>query len=111
MVSLAWMLHGAARFVPPAIVALVFWRLASRAGLSWRWSLGACAIVALLACMYTSQMDLPVETGRGRLSIGLGLSSSPSAGQLAQLAVPAAIGLLSAWRLGAGARKEKLASC
>lgn len=111
MVWLAGALHGAGRFVPPAIVALVFWRLASRAGLSWRWSLGACAIVALLAGMYTSQMDLPVESGRGRLMIGLGLSWWPSAAQLAQLAVPAAIGLVSAWRLGAGARKEELASC
>lgn len=111
MVGLAWALHGAARFVPPAVVALVFWRLASRGGLSWRWSLAACAIVALLAGMYTSQMDLPVAAGHGRLTIELGLSWIPSARQLAQLAAPAAIGLLSAWRLAAGSRNQDVAPC
>jgi hypothetical protein len=111
MVWLAGALHGAGRFVPPAVAALVFWRLASRGGLSWRWPLAACAIVALLAGMYTSQMDLPVQAGQGRLMIGLGLAWVPSARQLAQLAVPAAIGLVSAWRLAAGGRKENLASC
>ena len=93
------------------VVALIFWRLASRSGLSWRWSLAACLLVALLAGAYTSQMQLPIEPGQGRLMIGLGISSSPSAAQLLQLAMPMAIGLLSAWQLALRGRRQRLASC
>lgn len=99
MVALAWGLHWAARFLPPALLALFFWWLTSRSGLSWRWSLAACALVALLAGAYTSQLQLPVAPGEGTLTIGLGISSSPSLLQWGQFAVPALIGVVSAWRL------------
>jgi len=90
---------GVGRFLPPAIVALIFWRLASRSGLSWRWSLAACTLVALLAGAFTSQMQLPLESGQGSFSVGFGVFASPSPLQWAQLAVPAMIGGVSAWRL------------
>ncbi len=109
MVTLAWVLYESARFVPPAIVALLFWRLASRGGLGWRWSLAACLLVALLAGAYTSQIVMPVEPGQGKLMVGLGVSMFPSGLQLLQLAVPALIGLLSAWRLASVGRAVRAA--
>ena len=109
MITLANVLHQAGRFFPPALVALLFWRLASRSGLSWRWSLAACLLVALLAGAYTSEMQLPLETGRGRLAIGLGVSLCPTLLQWAQLAVPALIGLLSAWQLASAQREPRTA--
>ena len=65
--------------------------------------------MALLAGAYTSQIVMPVEPGQGKLMVGLGVSLFPSGLQLLQLAVPAAIGLLSAWRLAAVGRAVRAA--
>lgn len=106
-VGAAWSLHYAAKIVPPALVAALFCVLAYRARLQPRWALGACALVALVAAMYTSSMVLPVDPGKGQYSIGLGLGTCmlrPM--QLAQLATPLAVGLAFAWHARSRERRQ-----
>ena len=94
----AWSVHYVGKFVPPALVAGLFCLMAHRGRVRPVWALLACALVALVAAAYHSSLVLPVEPGKGRYAIGLGLGLCmfrPT--QLLQLATPLAVGLAFAW--------------
>jgi hypothetical protein len=85
-----------APFLPSAVVAVFFCRCANRAGVSWRWTLTACSLVAFVAWTLVVQMKLPEEPGQGEYMLGFGLPFFRLM-NLAQLLVPLAVGMLFLW--------------
>jgi hypothetical protein len=83
---------------PPALLAAWLCRQAFRNGLSWRWALAGCLIVALLAGMFQSELGLPPAPGQGRLQFGLGFALFPPIKQVLQFLLPLTIGLAMIWR-------------
>ncbi len=61
----------ALRFLPPAVVTVLLCWCANRAGMSWRWTLTASCLVALIASVLVVQATLPVEPGQGKFLLGL----------------------------------------
>ncbi len=85
---------------PPAALTVLLCRLANRSGLSWRWSLAACLVLALVAGMFQASFGPPVTVGDGdgRIMLGFGMWLFPPVQQLLQFALPLAIGLGLVWR-------------
>jgi hypothetical protein len=77
--------------LPVAIAATFFCYLARRAGVSWRWTLAACSLLAVVGGAAIATMTLPTATTQGSLRFGLGVSMHPSAAQLLQFLIPLAI--------------------
>lgn len=84
--------------VPIAVAAWFFCRLGARASVSWKWSLVACLLLAVIGGLAMAQLALPTDTSRGSLSFGFGLSMHPSASQLLQFLLPLSIGGWAVWR-------------
>jgi hypothetical protein len=84
--------------IPLAIAAAFFCRLASRAAVSWKWSLAACLLLAAFGGMAVAQFMLPTDTSQGRLTFGFGISAHPSASQVLQFLIPLAIGGWAVWQ-------------
>jgi hypothetical protein len=84
--------------IPVALAATYFCYLARRAGVSWKWSLAACGLLAVLGGAAMTQFALPTEHSQGSLSFGFGVSAHPSASQMLQFLLPLAIGGWAAWR-------------
>jgi hypothetical protein len=84
--------------VPIALAAVFFSRLAIAAGVNWKWTLAACALVAVLGGMAMTKFVLPTEHTRGELQVGLALGPHPSASQMLQFLLPLAIGGWTIWR-------------
>ncbi len=84
--------------IPVAVSAAFFCRLAARSAVGWKWSLTACCILAAIGGMVISDVVLPGGTGRGRLALGLTVNSHPRETQVAQFAVPLAIGAWAVWQ-------------
>jgi hypothetical protein len=81
--------------LPLFLAATGFCWLAARRGLSWKWSMLACLILALFAGLTFTEVklsDLP-----GQSSLAIGLTSAFGKSQLIQLLVPLAVG---GWSLG-----------
>ncbi len=92
--------------VPSAIAAALFSRAARKANVSWKWTLTACSILAILAGTAAATMILPGAGTRGSFMFGFGLSMHPSYAQMLQFAVPMAIGGWALYRqLGEGRQK------
>jgi hypothetical protein len=86
----------ALRFLPPAVVAAVLCWCARRAGTSWRWTLTAISLVAMVAGAFVVQVKLPAEPGQGQLVLGLGLPVHQWM-NLIQFLVPIAVGAAYLW--------------
>ncbi|KKK68259.1 hypothetical protein LCGC14_2945850, partial [marine sediment metagenome] len=84
--------------VPVGLTAALFCRLARKAGVSLKWTIVACFVLALLGGLATSQFLLPTETTQGQLTVGFGLGLHPSALQMLQFLLPLAIGGWAVWR-------------
>ena len=92
--------------VPLAVAATFFCRLAARAGVSWRWSLSACALLAVLGGAAMTQFVLPTETTKGMFQFGFSISKHPSASQMLQFLLPLSIGGWAAWRQLSGRGRQ-----
>lgn len=98
--SLVWCARGldyASRMAPQMLVAGLLCYVALRSGRGWRWGMLGCCLVALVAGLMVTQLDLPLESGKGRLTLGLALPPQ-SVWQVVQLFPPLAAGLLVLWR-------------
>jgi hypothetical protein len=84
------------RFAPFVVAAGLFAWLSRRAGVSGWWCLASCVLVGVLAGAFNCQLQIPVDGGKGALSMGLGFPWSGP--QYVQLAVPLIFGL-AAWYL------------
>jgi hypothetical protein len=84
--------------VPVAVAAAFFCRIAARAGVSWRWSLAACCLIAVLGSAAMTQFVLPTETTKGMLTFGFRLALKPTASQALQFLAPMAICGWAMWR-------------
>ncbi|MBN1589961.1 MAG: hypothetical protein JW888_10635 [Pirellulales bacterium] len=108
LLSAVWGLHYAGKFLPSAVVAVLFCYLARRSGRKLRWALLACGLVAVFSFGFNSSLLLP-ETpgGHGQYTVGLGISPDTLRLEwiyVVQFAVPLLIGLLfvlrNQWRRG-----------
>jgi hypothetical protein len=77
---------------PIAVAAAFFCRLATKSAVSWKWTLAACAIMALIGGAAFAQVTFPTAATRGTLMLGFGVSQNPSPQQMLQFALPLAIG-------------------
>lgn len=85
-------------FVPIVAVAALVCRMGSRAGVHWRWTVIACAIVAVVGGTAMANIVLPIGASRGQMTFGFGVSQYPTPGQLLQFAAPLALGIWAGWR-------------
>jgi hypothetical protein len=84
--------------VPSALCAALYCRLADRAALSWKWSLTACTLIAVLGGLAVTKIALPRGSIKGTVMFGFGLSSHPSASQILQFLLPLVIVGWAIWR-------------
>lgn len=84
--------------VPVGLAAAFFCRLASKAGVSWKWTLAACFVLAFVGALAMSDVVLPTETTQGRFTFGYRLGLYPTASQVLQFLLPLAIGGWAIWR-------------
>ncbi|MEX2318062.1 MAG: hypothetical protein WD669_12970 [Pirellulales bacterium] len=84
--------------VPVSVAAAFFCRLANKAGLSWKWTIAACALLAVFGGLAMSDFALPTEYSRGEFKIGYRLASHPTASQALQFLLPLSIGGWAVWR-------------
>ena len=87
--------------LPIALAAAVFCRIASTAGVSWKWTLSACGILAAIGGAAMANVVLPGMAEKGMVTFGLGIGTHPSEAQLLQFALPLAIGAWAIWRQAA----------
>jgi hypothetical protein len=92
----------AVRFLPPTMATALLCWCANRAGMSWRWTLTACGLVALVACAVMVQVKLPAEPGQGQFLLGLELPVHHWI-NLIQFLVPIAVGAAFLWGTRSGA--------
>ena len=85
-------LHLNSAFVPPLIVVLFWCRLFRRSGRTRRWGLASCLVIALIAGLYVTRLEPPTVNTKGYLQVGLGLTTSPSLGQITQFLLPLTLG-------------------
>lgn len=83
--------------IPVVLASVFFCRLASKAAISWKWSLLACSILAVVGGLAVANIVLPTHGVKGSITFGFGVSTHPSALQILQCAVPLAIGGWAAW--------------
>jgi hypothetical protein len=93
----------AARFVPFALIAWLYCRLARRHGRGWRCVMSACAVVAVYAGLFDVTMQARTAQQSGTLMMGLALPPAELV-HLAQAAAPLAVGAAFLWRMHAQAR-------
>jgi len=84
------------RFAPFVVAAGLFAWISRRASVSGWWCLASCLLVGVLAGAFNCQLQMPVDGGKGVLSMGLGFPWSGL--QYVQLAMPLIVGL-AAWYL------------
>jgi hypothetical protein len=84
------------RFLSPALAVVLLCWCAKRAGMSWRWTLAATCLVALIAGALVVQTTLSEEARQGTIVFGLGLPVLKSI-NLIQLLVPLLVGAISLW--------------
>jgi hypothetical protein len=92
---------NAMRFVPFAILAWWFCRLARRHGRGWRCVMSACGVAAVYAAIISINMRLRTELRPGALWTGFAIPPQDLMNWL-QAAVPLAIGAVCVWRSSAG---------
>jgi hypothetical protein len=85
-------LHVLSAYIPSMLVILLWCRLFRRSGQARCWGFASCLLIALIAGLYFTQMELPTTDTKGKLTLGLCLTSSPSWQQLLQFLVPLALG-------------------
>lgn len=103
--------YNLSAFVPPAVVVLVWCRLARRSGRGWAWALASCLLIATIAGLFVWQLRFPTPEEKGALLLGLGFQ--PRLIQAVQFAVPLAIAAAYAYRTNwaAKARRTPLIGC
>jgi hypothetical protein len=85
-------------FLPSALCAALYCRLADRAALSWKWSLTACTLIAVIGGLAVTKIALPRGNIQGNIMFGFGVSSHPSASQVLQFLLPMVIVGWTIWR-------------
>jgi hypothetical protein len=85
-------------FAPIVTVAAMLCRMGSRAGVDWKWTVIACAIVAVVGGTAAANIVLPAAGARGSIAFGFAFSQVPSLAQLLQFAAPMALGIWAGWR-------------
>jgi len=95
--------------VPVTLAATFFCRLARRATLSWKWTLSACLLLAMISGLAAIDVMLPEAKSQGHIMFGLSLSQYPTASQTLQFLLPLSIGGWAAWRQVAGSRRAAAA--
>jgi len=91
----------ASMVVPPALAGWLVCRSCERAGRDGRWMLAGCLLVGLVAGAFHTSLQLPVEPGQGRYSVGfmfVGYPVPPLLPQLAQAIVPMTVYAVFLWR-------------
>jgi hypothetical protein len=83
---------------PLALAAALFCRLAVKTGVSWKWMLTTCSILAMVGGAAAANLIMPGVVTRGTFSFGFGIGLHPSYAQLFQFSVPLAIGGWAIWR-------------
>jgi hypothetical protein len=100
---LVWIIltcHYGILVLPPAMVALWFYRLARRSGQGLAWTVPACLVAALFAFTFVNDMRLPYESLRGRLVWGFGFPVPESFQGLPMFwLIRPFVGLSRLWRL------------
>ena len=91
------------RFLSPALAGALLCWCADRAGMSWRWTLAATCLVALVAEALVFQVKMSAEPGHGAVVFGLGFPVLQWI-NLVQLLVPIAVGAAFLWRARTSAR-------
>jgi hypothetical protein len=91
--------------LPIIISAGLCCRIAGKAGVSCKWPLIACLLLAALGSLAVADMVLPTATSQGHFSFGFGVSVRPHATQFVQFLLPVAIGGWFAWRQLAASRR------
>jgi hypothetical protein len=94
--------------VPTAIATMLFCRAARKANVSWKWTLTAGSILAILGGTAAATLIRPGVAVRGAFTFGFGVTSNPSYAQMLQFAVPMTIAGWAVYRQ-LGARQQKLA--
>ncbi len=92
LVSLAMLI------VPIGVAAFVFCRIAARSDVTWKWTLAACGILAIVGGMAMVNIVMPGAANKGTVMFGMGLGMRPTEAQLAQFALPLDIAALAIWR-------------
>jgi hypothetical protein len=85
------------RFLAPAVAVVLLCWCAKRGGMSWRWTLAATCLVALLAGALVVQSTISTEARKGTITFGLGMPVLHWV-NLIQLLVPLSVGTLFLWR-------------
>jgi hypothetical protein len=85
------------RFVPFALGAWLFCRLAQRHSRDWRWTMSACATIGIYATLIFATVQAPTASAKGMLIIGFALPPKEML-SVVQALVPLAIGALFLWR-------------
>jgi hypothetical protein len=83
--------------LPPALAAAVYGVWARQTARGWKWNLIACLLIAVVAGLFQSTLQFPVEPGTGRWSLAFGAPGGRQ--QLLQLMVPLALSLWWACRI------------
>jgi hypothetical protein len=91
MTAFVWLARGVA-YIPSAAAACWLCWLARRAGCNRRWSLAACALVALIAGLLLVVVRAPVTPGTGSLTLAFGWGGDHPFNFL-QALVPLVVGL------------------
>jgi hypothetical protein len=78
--------------LPTAAATTLFCRASRKANVSWKWTLAACSILAIVGGTAAATLILPGVGTRGSFFFGFGVGTHPSYAQLLQFAVPMAIG-------------------
>ena len=84
------------RFLAPALTGALLCWCANRAGMSWRWTLAATCLVALVAEALVFQVKMSAGPGHGAIVFGLGFPVLQWI-NLVQLLVPVAVGAVFLW--------------
>lgn len=101
LIWLAYSVLQTSVVLPPAAATALFCWLARRAELSWKWTAVPIVLLTLLAGAYAVNLELPMQPGKGRLSIGFGISPHMLVERLPQFLLPGVIAALFAvfaWR-------------
>jgi hypothetical protein len=83
--------------LPIVLSAAFFCRLASKTAMSWKWSIGACSILALVGGLAIIQVVLPTPDHQGHITLGFHFTQHPSLSQIVQFALPLVIGGWVVW--------------
>lgn len=90
---------------PIAVAAAFYCRLATKAAVSWKWTLATCVILALIGGTAFASVTLPTAVSKGTIMFGFGVGLRPRPQQWLQFALPLSIGCWAIYRQMSPGRK------